>query len=80
MLILGPFSRDIANLENFAKSMMISNFDSLVVVTQSSDKFQKLSEIADIRLKVIELEGSLLSSPRIPGLACMELKMKKTAK
>ena len=63
---IGPFfSKETADLENLAETM-ISDFDSSIVVTRSSDSFQKLSEIADVRLKIIELEGNLFVQPENP--------------
>jgi hypothetical protein len=55
----------MTDLENLAETM-ISEFDCSVVVTRSSDSFQKLSEIADVRLRIIELEGNLFVQPENP--------------
>jgi hypothetical protein len=62
----GPFfNKEMTDLENLAETM-ISEFDCSVVVTRSSDNFQKLSEIADVRLRIIELEGNLFVQPENP--------------
>ncbi len=63
---IGPlFNKDMTDLENLVETI-ISDFDSSVVVTRSSDSFQKLSEIADVRFRIIELEGNLFVQPDNP--------------
>jgi len=66
VLNLGPFfNKEIVGLETLAETI-ISDITSSVVVTRSSDSFQKLSEIADVRLKIIELKGNLFVQPENP--------------
>jgi hypothetical protein len=66
LLNLGPFfNKERVDLENFAETLT-SDFDASVVISRSSEKFQKLSEIADVRIKIIELDGNLFVQPENP--------------
>ncbi len=46
--------------------MVISGFDCAITVTRSTEEAQKFTEIADVRLKIVELEGNLFVQPEIP--------------
>jgi len=45
---------------------LISGFDSAIVVTRSTEPSGKFTEIADVRLKIVELEGNLFVQPENP--------------
>jgi len=69
ILSVGPyFNSDgtaTAKLNEFVETA-ISGFDSAVIITRSSQKSYKVSEIADVRMKIVELEGNLFVQPENP--------------
>jgi KaiC/GvpD/RAD55 family RecA-like ATPase len=73
VLSVGPFfDGDGSSLPELNKLMetVISSYDCAIIVTRSTEKFYKLSEIADVRLKIVELEGNLFVQPENPW-ACL---------
>lgn len=77
---VGPFfSSDgtpLPELVSFVETV-ISGFDSAVIVTRSSQKSYKVSEIADVRLKIIELEGNLFIQPENPWASLYAIQNEK---
>jgi KaiC/GvpD/RAD55 family RecA-like ATPase len=45
---------------------LILGFDSSIIVTRSSEKYHKVTELSDVRLKIVELEGNLFVQPENP--------------
>ena len=45
---------------------LILGFDSSIIVTRSSEKYHKITEVSDVRLKIMELEGNLFVQPETP--------------
>ncbi len=56
---------------------VISSYDSAIIVTRSTEKFYKLSEIADVRLKIVELEGNLFVQPENPWASLYAIQNEK---
>src|SRR5579872_6737696 len=65
-----------AKLNQFVETV-ISGFDSAVIITRSSQKSYKVSEIADVRLKIIELEGDLFLQPENPWASLYAIQNEK---
>jgi KaiC/GvpD/RAD55 family RecA-like ATPase len=66
---IGPFfnGQDSSTADiNRLVETVIDGFDSSIMVSRSSEKSNKLAEIADVRIKVIELEGNLFAQPENP--------------
>jgi KaiC/GvpD/RAD55 family RecA-like ATPase len=60
------FNNGEVNLESL-ESMITSNFDATVFISHSNEKVAaKIAEIADIRLKMRDLEGTLFIQPEKP--------------
>jgi KaiC/GvpD/RAD55 family RecA-like ATPase len=67
VLSLGPFVDGSSPTDlNKLMETVISGFDSLIIVTRSTEKLEKVTEIADVRLKIVELEGNLFVQPENP--------------
>ena len=65
-----------AKLNQFVETV-ISGFDSAVIITRSSQKSYKVSEIADVRFKIIELEGDLFLQPENPWASLYAIQNEK---
>lgn len=57
---------------------IISGFNSSIIVTRSTDGFQKFSEMADVRLKIVELEGNLFVQPENPWASLYAIQSEKS--
>jgi len=68
VLSIGPIFDDDGSVQELNKLVetVVSSYDCAIIVTRSADKFYKLSEIADVRLKIVELEGNLFVQPENP--------------
>ncbi len=70
--LLGVLTLDPLLNSNYAADLsklletMIAGFSSSIIVTRSSEKSQKVTELADVRLKIVELEGNLFVQPENP--------------
>ncbi|HMK82385.1 MAG TPA: hypothetical protein VK503_01580, partial [Candidatus Bathyarchaeia archaeon] len=54
-----------------------SSYDCSIIVTRSSERFLKLTEIADVRFKIIELEGNLFVQPENPWASLYAIENEK---
>jgi KaiC/GvpD/RAD55 family RecA-like ATPase len=66
----------MSELNGFVEAV-ISGFDSAVIVSRSSQKSYKVSEIADVRFKIIELEGNLFLQPENPWASLYAIQNEK---
>ena len=67
VLMLDPLSDGSTTSElNELVQTLIMGFDSSIIVTRSTEKYQKVTEVSDVRLKIVELEGNLFVQPENP--------------
>jgi KaiC/GvpD/RAD55 family RecA-like ATPase len=69
VLSVGPFYNNddgVAPDLSALVDAVISGFDSAIVITQSTQRSRRFSEIADVRLKIVELEGNFFVQPENP--------------
>jgi KaiC/GvpD/RAD55 family RecA-like ATPase len=56
---------------------IISGFDSAIIVTRSTGESEKFMEIADVRLRMVELEGNLFVQPENPWASLYAIQNEK---